>query len=245
MGIDYTGCEALLRSMQYVKNKRNVLTLGRQGIHIHPHLIDYFLEKYNYGNLKNRYVWGYCESLFIDLGFNNVDSVDNSDYENANIIHNLNTPININFKKYDYILDAGTSEHIFNAPQLCDNIINLLNDDGIYVSITPNNNLSGHGMYQFSPEFYLSVFSDKYGMKVEELYIAKVGSGIDEWINVNSFENENKIYDKGNGRNNSKFDSLEHVYIIAIIKKISNDRVSVLNEPPNQYSYENIDWKKK
>ena len=110
--------------------------------------------------------------------------------------------------------------------------------DCIYVSITPNNNLSGHGIYQFSPEFYLSAFSKKYGMEVQALYLAKVGNGFNEWIDVNNFN------EKNDGRNNSKFDGNDHVYIIAIIKKISNERYSLITDSPNQYSYENIDWKK-
>jgi hypothetical protein len=238
MGIDYAVCEAIFQSLKYVTNKKNALTLGRQGIHIPPTTVDYFLDKYKYPDLKNKYHWGFCEQLFTDIGFENVDSLDNSSYEGASIIHNMNNPIPCDFKKYDYILDAGTIEHIFNTPQVCENIINLLNIDGIFVSITPNNNLSGHGIYQFSPEFYLSAFSKKYGMEVQELYIGKVNSGINEWINVNNFN------ERENGRNTSKFDTLDHVYTIAIIKKISNDRENLITNSPNQYSYENIDWKK-
>jgi len=238
MGIDYAVCEAIFQSLKYVTNKKNALTLGRQGIHIPSTTVDYFLDKYKYPELKNKYHWGFCEQLFRDIGFENVDSLDNSSYEGASIIHNMNNPIPGDFKQYDYILDAGTIEHIFNTPQVCENIINLLNIDGIFVSITPNNNLSGHGIYQFSPEFYLSAFSKKYGMEVQELYIGKVNSGINEWINVNNFN------ERENGRNTSKFDTLDHVYTIAIIKKISNDRENLITNSPNQYSYENIDWKK-
>jgi hypothetical protein len=239
MGIDYTGCEALFRALKYVKNKTDVLTFGRQGIHIPPHIVDEFLIKNDFEHLKNKYHWGFCETLLTDMGFENVGSIDNSAYEGASIIHNLNTPIPVECKKYDFIIDAGTIEHIFNTPQVCENIINLLNIDGIFLSIVPNNNLSGHGIYQFSPEFYLSAFSHKYGMKVIELYIAQVNTGFDEWINVNDYNNS------FNGRNISKFDTLKHVYIIAIVQKTSNDRESLILNSPNQYSYENIDWVKK
>lgn len=238
MGIDYTGCEAIFRSFRYLTSKTRVLTLGRQGIHIHPITVNYFLEKNNLSHLINKYQWGFCEQFFMDMGFENVDSIDNSAYEDASIIHNMNTPIPaIYHNKYDYILDAGTTEHIFNTPQVCENIINALTIGGVYVSIIPNNNLSGHGIYQFSPEFFLSAYSSKYGMEVQELYLAKVGSGYDTWIHVNDF-NENE-----NGRNTSRFESNDHVYIIAIIKKVSNERLSLITNSPNQFSYENIDWK--
>jgi microcompartment protein CcmK/EutM len=66
-----------------------------------------------------------------------------------------------------------------------------------------------------------------------ELYLAKVGTGIEEWINVNSYQS---------GRNMSTFGTNEPVYIIAIIQKVSNKRKSLLTNPPNQYSYEQ-DWR--
>lgn len=237
MGIDYIGCEALFASLKYVKNREKVLTLGRQGIHIAPHIVDNFLDTHGFPQLKNRYHWGFCEDLFSDIGFNHVDSMDNSNYEGASIIHNMNRPIPTNSIRYDYILDTGTIEHIFNTPQVCENIIDLLNVGGIYVSVTPNNNLSGHGIYQFSPEFYLTAFSKKYGMEVKELYLARVNTDITHWIDVNNF-NSNE-----NGRNCSKFDGNDHVCIIAIIQKISDDRENLITNSPNQYSYEAIDWK--
>jgi hypothetical protein len=233
MGIDYTGCQAILQSLKFIDNKKNAVTLGRQCIHIAPNVIHNCLDKFSLKLNKN--YSGFCEMFLKDLGFESVESIDNSSYEGASTIHNMNNPILNDFAKYDFVLDLGTIEHVFNAPQVCENIINLLNIGGVYLSVTPNNNMSGHGMYQFSPEFYLSAFSKKYGMEIQELYIAKVGSGIEQWINVNSY---------GNGRNTSKFDGNEEVYIIAIIKKISDDRENLILNSPNQFSYEQIDWKR-
>jgi len=234
MGIDYTGCEALLHSLKYIDNKKNAITLGRQGIHIPSNMIDDILNKYLLANLKGRNYSGFCEIFLKDIGFENVDSVDNSCYEGASLIHNMNNPIPNDFRKYDFVLDLGTIEHIFNCSQVCENIINLLNIGGVFLSVTVNNNFSGHGMYQFSPEFYLSSFSKKYGTEVQELYIAKVNSGRELWIDVNNY---------GGGRNSSKFDGNDPVYIIAIIKKISDERESLILNSPNQFSYEQIEWK--
>ena len=238
MGIDKLMCEAAFRSLTYVKEKENMLTLGRQGIHVHPHIINLFLDKNNYSHLQNKYEWGYCENLFKDIGFNSVESLDYSLYEGASIIHNFNTPVSKNLHgKYNLIMDGGTIEHLFNIPQVCENIINLLDINGVYVSVIPNNNLSGHGIYQFSPEFFLSAFSRKYGMEVQELYLAKVESDFTDWINVNDHKSES------NGRNITKFDGNTHVCIISIIKKVSNERENLISNSPNQYSYENNSWK--
>jgi SAM-dependent methyltransferase len=235
MGLDYTSLEAILHSLKFISNKKSLITLGRQEIHISCNIFDICLDKYNLSNIKNRNYSGFCETFLHDIGFESIDSIDASYYEGASIIHNMNQSIPNDLKKYDFVLDLGTIEHIFNTPQVCENIINLLNIGGVFLSVTPNNNFSGHGIYQFSPEFYSSAFSKKYGMEIQDLYIAKVNTGIEHWINVNTYNND---------RNTSKFNGDEPVYIIAIIKKISNERENLILNSPNQYSYEQIDWKK-
>ena len=236
MGIDITGLDAVFYSQQYCEKKNNMLMLGRQGLHLYgKHVLDNIAKKYNI-ECPNYVYTEWCESLFNYLGHSYIDSMDYSPFEGANIVHNLNKPItNENLlNKYNYILDCGTTEHIFNAPQVCENIINLLDIGGIYLSVIPNNNLSGHGIYQFSPEFFMTAYSEKYGMKVVDLYLAEVNAEKDRWIQCNSYTG---------WRNMAKFNNTNEVYIIAIVKKISNKRESLLDNPPNQYSYEQ-DWAK-
>ena len=238
MGIDSTSFEAILLSQKYVTKRRSLLTLGRQGMHAHPFNVDALLAKHGHPHLKGRYVWGWSEPFFQDLGFKEVESLDNSPYEEATRIHNMNEPLPANSPKYDYVYDGGTIEHIFNTPQVCENIINSLEVGGIFCSVTSNNNLSGHGIYQFSPEFFLSAFNKKYGMEVLELYIGIVGTEREAWIDVNSFNEQN------GGRQSAKFpNSTRDVYIITIARKISDDRQSLITNSPNQYSYEHGDWK--
>ena len=245
MGIDKTALELILLSQNYVKrngdDEANILTLGRQQIHISKNDINHLLCKYNFTSLVNKYnVYDYSENLFTNLfeqkwKYIFVDSMDNSDYEGASIIHNLNNPFNSS-KKYQYIYDGGTIEHIFNIPQVIENIIDMLDINGLFVSITCNNNFSGHGIYQFSPEFFLSSLNEKYGMKIESIYLGKVHTSFEEWIDVNDY--------KG-GRNCTKFDDSEPVYILTIARKISNIRENLITNSPHQYSYEKIDWNKK
>ena len=237
MGIDITALELILLSQRYVKKLKNtdILTLGRQQIHISRNDINNSLNKYNFVHLIDKFnYYDYSENLFRQLlNGNSVDSIDNSNYENANIIHNLNLPYNSS-KKYQYIYDGGTIEHIFNIPQVIENVINMLDVDGLFVSVTCNNNFSGHGMYQFSPEFFLSSLNKKYGMKIEAIYIGKVHTGFEEWIDVNDY--------KG-GRNCSKFDTNDPVYILTIARKISDIRENLISNSPHQYSDEQGDWK--
>ena len=243
MGIDRTALELILLSQRYVRkesseDKMNVLTLGRQQIHIHQNDINYFLNKYSFNSLINKFnVYDYSETLFANLFCNNVnvnvDSIDNSNYEGANIIHNMNAPFQ-SAKKYQYIYDGGTIEHIFNIPQVMENVIRMLDLNGLFVSVTCNNNFSGHGMYQFSPEFFLSSLNEKYGMKIEAIYLGKVNTEFEGWMDVNHYND---------GRNCAKFDGNDPVYILTIARKISDARENLIDNSPHQYSYENQDWK--
>jgi len=237
MGIDFTSFEGILASLKYVMSGGKVLTLARQGIHINKDIITYMTRKYG-RSFTDGVLTPYCETLLKELGFApDVDSIDCSPYEGATIIHDMNKPIpEIMKQKYDYIYDGGTIEHVFNIAQVVDNISDMLKVGGIFCSVTVNNNFSGHGIYQFSPEFFMSAFSETYGMKVLELYLAKVNTPKEAWIDVKS------LNEAGDGRNMKKFDDSEPVYIIAIVQKINDHRCSVITHSPQQYSYSQIDW---
>lgn len=235
MGIDWCGLEAILISLSYCVSKQKAIMLGRQWYCLNPRQTEALLLKYSH---KNHELEGYSESLFEHLGFENIFSLDNSSYEGASIIHNMNKPISADHK-YNYIFDGGTTEHIFNAPQVYENIINMLEVGGIFCSVVPNNNWSGHGMYQFSPEFFLSIFTKKYGMEIKHLYLIRHGDYLENSIDVNGY---NSAHMKEFGRNNARINTSDPVTIVAIAQKISNERVSLLEDPPNQYSYEHHSW---
>lgn len=70
-------------------------------------------------------------TLFKSLGFDIVESIDFSDYENPTYTHDFNQPIPESFyEKYDAIYDGGTTEHIFNFPQSLENIFRMLKRGG-------------------------------------------------------------------------------------------------------------------
>ena len=240
MGVDFTSLELILNSLKYVKNKRNVLTLGRQNIYVNSQYSNYMLHKHGIHHMYDKlvHVYGFSEVLFEELGFEHCDSMDCEDAgDHPTIIHDLNRPVPKDAKKYDFIFDGGTTEHIYNTPQVCENIINSLEIGGIYCASVPNNNQSGHGIYQFSPEFFLSSYREKYGMEIKELHIAQHGTEKKHWKDVNNFNEE------GDGRNISKFISDHPVMINVIAQKISNDRKSLITDSPQQFSYER-DWVK-
>ena len=56
----------------------------------------------------------YSETFFTKLGFESVDSIDFSPFENASIIQDLSAPLAPELEnRFDVIYDGGTCEHIF------------------------------------------------------------------------------------------------------------------------------------
>lgn len=237
MGFDDTTLDAVLMGLQLSK-KQKILTLGRQLFIPYRESVGKLLRKYNLNLNRDPFQSKYCEEFFNGIGIHNVESIDASSYESANHIHDFNQLIpEPYYNKYDTIIDGGTIEHIFNTSVVLDNIINMLSDDGIFISVTCNNNFSGHGIYQFSPEFFLSAFTPEYGMKIEHLYLAKNGDFSDSWINVNL---QNSQPTK---RVETMIPGGVQTYIICIARKISNTRQRIIYKHPQQFSYAEGDWK--
>ena len=99
--------------------------------------------------------------LFSALGFDLTESVDASPYEKSTFIHDLN---NLGLeqttgKKYDFIFDGGTMEHVFHVPHVLQNIFNTMNVGGYICHTSPINNFVDHGLYQICPTLFLDWYS--------------------------------------------------------------------------------------
>jgi SAM-dependent methyltransferase len=116
----------------------------------------------------------YCEELLQTyFGASHVDSLDNSKYEGASVIFDMNSPLPVSARKYDTIFDGGSLEHIFNVPQALANVSRLCNPGGQILHVLPSNNFCGHGFWQFSPELFFSLYSKENGYSETEIFIAR------------------------------------------------------------------------
>ncbi len=114
----------------------------------------------------------YAEAFFKALGAKDIVSFDASAYENASVVHDFNAPIPDSFKnRFTTVLDGGTLEHIFNFPTAIRNCMEMVAEGGHFLAITPTNNHSGHGFYQFSPELFFRIFSEQNGFEMQHLII--------------------------------------------------------------------------
>ena len=161
------------------------LTLGRQQIFLTDESRRNLLKQFNVQRLPENA--GFAEPLFYLLGAKEVESIDYSDFEDATIIHNLNDQVSQpHLNAYSAVFDGGTLEHVFNFPVAVKNCMDMLRVGGHFVAITPTNNYSGHGFYQFSPELFFALFTPAHGfnLKLLAIVVENQEKEVAEWFEV-------------------------------------------------------------
>lgn len=95
-------------------------------------------------------------AFFRRLGFERVDSLDVSDWEGVDLVHDLNRPVPADWReRYDAVFEAGTLQHVFHLPNALASLHALLRPGGraIHGMATSNNHVD-HGFYMFSPTLF-------------------------------------------------------------------------------------------
>ena len=122
--------------------------------------------------------------LLTAMGAAQVDVVDISDFEGANLLADLNDPIPEAWHgTYSLVIDGGVTEHLINAAQCLSNAAAMVQVGGHLISITPANDQAGHGLYQFGPEFYYRLLFDS-GEFVPVGVLVCVEGVRDRWYSV-------------------------------------------------------------
>lgn len=149
----------------------NIATIGRQSC-----IFSKEYERLNHNGKEYNSL--FAEKMLKDLySVKSVDSFDYSPYENCSVVHDFNTPIPISFhQSYDVVLDAGTLEHVFDVKTAFNNVAMLTRVGGQIIHILPTNEHSGHGFYQFSAEFFFSLYSEGFGFSNTEVFASREGS---------------------------------------------------------------------
>ena len=217
MGIDTPALKHFLHCKQYGSFNKT-LTLGRQQILTN--------DIKNILGISTNYEL-YCENLLKNcFGSTDVDSIDNSDYEGATIVFDLNKKIKDNtIEKYDTIIDCGTLEHIYHITNALYNVSKLCNIGGQIIHVLPANNFCGHGFWQLSPELFFSLYSEKNGYKNTEVFIIDTH---------NSYEIQ-KLTPPENG-NRIMIDSTTPIYV-AVRTVLGDKRFSHSDVQQSDYVY--------
>jgi SAM-dependent methyltransferase len=96
---------------------------------------------------------GFCETYLATIGWPKLESLDFSDIEGAEYIHDLGAPVGDDLKaRFDLVYDGGTTEHVFDIAQAFRNVDAMLEEGGIFVSCVGTDGWFGHGFYQVGPD---------------------------------------------------------------------------------------------
>ncbi len=180
------------------------------------------------------------------LGAKKIDILDISDEEGADYIFDFNKPICdfLSEKKYNIILDFGTSEHIFNRSNVIENIFKLLDIGGIYLFHLPAGGQIDHGFIQYSPSFmYDLCFANKKALSL--LHLSLFHESLEKGIstlplykrldkdykdvvdkNSNDYEIDTINLKKLTGTSYQLFNYLPEVMLLGAIKKNKNSRIN-------------------
>jgi hypothetical protein len=101
------------------------------------------------------------QSVFKRLGFSEVLALDYSDFEGADIIHDLNSPDILEELKqhFDVVIDHGTLEHIFHFPNALNAVFQFLKVGGRAITSSPSSGFFDHGFYMFQPTLFLDFYT--------------------------------------------------------------------------------------
>jgi len=185
MGLDINTVLFLIDARKRGAALGEMLTLGRQEINVYPRKMVSVLKKH--GLPWEGYVAEpsqFAEPCFKALGASRVYSLDASDFEGADFVHNLNDPPPAELtSRFDTVFDGGTLEHVFNFPAAIANCMAMVKVGGRFVMHTVANNMCGHGFYQFSPELVYRIFSAENGYEMERVIVHQLGP-YNRWYEV-------------------------------------------------------------
>ena len=181
MGIIACRARLMLEARKNGVNFTSTLTLGRQSLNMAPKEIYKLSREFGVGdcnhlsNLLKYKDKTYADEFFYSfLGVRKLSVIDHSDYQGADITHDLNLPISHELdNRFDVVIDGGTLEHIFNFPEAIKNCMRMVKRGGTLFVFSMSNNHCGHGFYQFSPELFFRIFQYKYGYKCEKVIMLK------------------------------------------------------------------------
>ena len=175
MGINTSIATLLSRARHQGTSFHRTLTIGRQSMAVPVADLARIAAKFGIEGASPEAVAAveWADDFLGDcLGADTVTSMDYSDYQHANIVHDLNTPIPSELKEqFDAVIDGGSIEHIFDVRQTLENYMSMVKVGGSLFVAAPANNLCGHGFYQFSPEFFYRVFSAENGYRVKDMFL--------------------------------------------------------------------------
>jgi SAM-dependent methyltransferase len=185
MGLPQAAMRLLLDECVRKRFSGSVATLGRQHIYFPFSLLQASAEERQLvlsevevrlhrepALAKQKYISD--ETFLKAIGFTEVSSIDFSDFEQADILVDLNREIPLELHhRFDVIIDGGTLEHLFHLPQALKNLYSMLRPGGRIIHLNPAGNYIDHGFFTFSPTFFWDFYTAN-GYEVERAILARI-----------------------------------------------------------------------
>jgi hypothetical protein len=232
MGIDLGTIQFLLNAKRMGVSLDRVLTIGRQHFYVSPEQLHDILNRNNRPCSfdEARRLWneekGYCEPFLKFAGAGDISSMDVSPYENATILHDMNQPLPSEWnEKFTLVFDGGSLEHVFQYPTALSNCMRAVQAGGHLLTITPANNLMGHGFYQFSPELFYRVLSPENGFEMTRLLVYELPFN-GTWY---------QVADPARVHGRVELTNRKHAYLIACAQR--KKVVPIFSTTPQQSDY--------
>lgn len=131
--------------------------------------------------------------FFSLLGVETVNIMDVTDYEGADIIHDLNKQVPEYLEgQFDFIIDGGTFDHICDIRIAFENVVKMLKKEGRIFQWNAASNFTGSAYLSFGPDFFydyyvVNQFSDC------RVYLAEVDEiSQDEFWDIYRFDGLNQ-----------------------------------------------------
>jgi hypothetical protein len=220
----------------------SILTLSHQQLFLHPAELQTLRRDYHDRSpspaggiaLANYQFGEYADRFFKEfLDARTVEVLDYSDYEGANILHDMNTPVPESLhERFDAVIEAGSLEHIYNFPIAIRNLMLMAKVGGVVFITTPANNLCGHGLYQFSPELMYRIFSLENGFETPKVVFLEAKY---PWVELTPIRAAYTVVDPARIGSRVGLQSKRPVLMMVESKRIS--AVSPLRTYPQQSDY--------
>ena len=100
------------------------------------------------------------QAFFKLLGLERIYSLDVSEYEKCDIVHNLNRKIPAELAgQFDFIYDGGTFDHLVDLANCFENVIEMLKPGGRVFQLNAASNFTGAAYISFGPDLFHDYYS--------------------------------------------------------------------------------------
>jgi SAM-dependent methyltransferase len=258
MGLGYHFVEALIRERAYRPISGNVVIIGRQSVYFSPNGILRLLRENNVdvsgitekeieldrATLNQQEAFA-GENLISDaalfrlLGVPKVIALDHSDYEGAEIIHDLTKPIPSTLYNYaDFIVDGSTLDNVFDPGTTIRNFSEMLRPGGRL--ITTNIYSNHYEPYVIIPPLWYFDYFVMNGFADCKVYILTLPEPLKlETVNVFTLNLEHLLNPK---KAISAFTSPHMMATIVVAEK--GDRSTSSVTPSQQHYRSQLEWDK-